>query len=327
MGTAEGYESKDRNTQFEQRKTFQRLLYVSQVFVARRDNARTVFRSFLEQQGGQLQADRHFLHALREKQHAIKLMDDTAAELVKEAARRQVEARLERACAAIRSGTGARDPAAAAAVMAEALGYSRELTNPLPPAPSPQPPAPCPLPPAPCPLPPAPCPQPPAPCPQPPAPCPLPPAPSPLPPAPSPLPPAPSPLPPARLANEADLVPGLGPVSLAGGPFMAEPRSRDRKELYKAMLALTPAVAQGLAEEATATLYSPESAMELHKSLYRSKLMTLLESKPRLTESEQAELRRIQRILCLPPAAVKAAQKETLGKQLAEALRSDPPSL
>ncbi|GFH06038.1 uncharacterized protein HaLaN_00599, partial [Haematococcus lacustris] len=30
-----------------------------------------------------------------------------------------------------------------------------------------------------------------------------------------------------------DLVPGLGPVSLAGGPFMAEPRTRDRKELYK----------------------------------------------------------------------------------------------
>ncbi|KAJ9511403.1 hypothetical protein QJQ45_029777, partial [Haematococcus lacustris] len=194
---AGGYESKDRNTQFEQRKAFQRLLYVSQVvfgdqksafllpwrrhfnitdaqasistaqqpaaarrragcqssqwlssqrssqwlsssgraargcqcrveqavraapiqvqvqvFVARRDNARTIFRAFLEKQGGQLQADRQFLRSLREQQQAVKLMDDTAAELVKEAARTQVESQLERACTVIKATAKARDPAA-----------------------------------------------------------------------------------------------------------------------------------------------------------------------------------------------------------------------
>ncbi|GFH05898.1 uncharacterized protein HaLaN_00440, partial [Haematococcus lacustris] len=150
------------------------------------------------------------------------------------------------------------------------------------------------------------------------------------------------------LAGEEDLVPGLGPVSLAGGPFMAEPRTRDRKELYKVFVEhhleqagrFTPQlqadtkdlqVVSGRLDSAPSPAdllgglcdrlhFSPEAAMELHKSLYRTKLEALLESKPRLSGADQEELRRIQRILCLPPAAVKAAQKETLGKQLEEAI-------
>ena len=35
-----------------------------------------------------------------------------------------------------------------------------------------------------------------------------------------------------RYANEDDLIPGLGPVSLAGGQLL-ETRARDLKELYK----------------------------------------------------------------------------------------------
>jgi hypothetical protein len=56
-------------------------LLMLQVFVARRDNARAIFRAYLEQQGGKLQADRQFLHGLREQQLRVKLMDETAAEV------------------------------------------------------------------------------------------------------------------------------------------------------------------------------------------------------------------------------------------------------
>ncbi|KIY91916.1 hypothetical protein MNEG_16047 [Monoraphidium neglectum] len=79
-----GYETKERSQQFEQRKAFQRLIYVSyavfgdqkaafllpwrrvfnlndsQLFVARRDNARAIFNQHLrENYGGQLPADRN----------------------------------------------------------------------------------------------------------------------------------------------------------------------------------------------------------------------------------------------------------------------------
>jgi hypothetical protein len=53
----------------------------AQVFVARRDNARAIFRAYLEREGGDLPADRHFLRRLREQQQAVKLMDDTASEV------------------------------------------------------------------------------------------------------------------------------------------------------------------------------------------------------------------------------------------------------
>ena len=85
----QGFETKDRQQQFEQRKAFQRLVYVSQLvfgdqkaafllpwrrhftlteaqlFVARRDNAKAIFKAQFEKDlGGDLQADRHFLREL-----------------------------------------------------------------------------------------------------------------------------------------------------------------------------------------------------------------------------------------------------------------------
>jgi hypothetical protein len=77
-----GFEFRSRQAQFEQRKAFQRLVYVSQLvfgdqkaafllpwrrvfnltdaqlFVARRDNARAIFNQHMQAQGGELLAER-----------------------------------------------------------------------------------------------------------------------------------------------------------------------------------------------------------------------------------------------------------------------------
>ncbi|KAI8462253.1 MAG: hypothetical protein J3K34DRAFT_476400 [Monoraphidium minutum] len=101
-----GWEAgKDRQAQFEQRKAFQRLIYLSyaalgdvaaasllpwqtefglndaQLFVARRDNSRAVFGAHLaENYNGDLPADADALRALREFQAGVKLLDDVAAD-------------------------------------------------------------------------------------------------------------------------------------------------------------------------------------------------------------------------------------------------------
>jgi hypothetical protein len=86
------FEYKDRQSQFEQRKAFQRLIYLSyivfgdqkaafllpwrrvfnlnesQLVVARRDNAKAIFSQHLAAQGGDLPADRNFLRELRDYQ-------------------------------------------------------------------------------------------------------------------------------------------------------------------------------------------------------------------------------------------------------------------
>ncbi len=103
-----GYEVNNRLGQFEQRKAFQRLIYLSysvfgeqkaafllpwrrvfnlndsQLFVARRDNARAIFGQHLKDKcGGDLPADRTVLRELRDYQTAIKLMDDVAEDAVR----------------------------------------------------------------------------------------------------------------------------------------------------------------------------------------------------------------------------------------------------
>jgi hypothetical protein len=45
--------------------------------------------------------------------------------------------------------------------------------------------------------------------------------------------------------------------------------------------------------------YSPQAAAELHKQLYRQKMMGLV-AKKKLSEEEQADLKRVRRILCIP---------------------------
>lgn len=109
----DGFETKSRYAQEEQRRTFYRLIYVSalvfgdakaafllpwkrvfelndaQMFVARRDNAKVIFRAFLDAQcGGELTADGEVLSLLRAKSVEVKLMDESATEMAKETSRR-----------------------------------------------------------------------------------------------------------------------------------------------------------------------------------------------------------------------------------------------
>ncbi|GLC39997.1 hypothetical protein PLESTB_000120100 [Pleodorina starrii] len=149
----EGFETKDRTAVFEKRKAFQRLIYVSQVvfgdqkaafllpwrrtfnlndaqiFVARRDNARAIFRQYLEARGGMLPADSHYLRELREKQTAIKLMDETAAEVVRDAARKTIESHLQKAIEVSKATGKARDITLLVEEVHAVLDYSRKLVK------------------------------------------------------------------------------------------------------------------------------------------------------------------------------------------------------
>ncbi|KAF8060559.1 SULTR2 [Scenedesmus sp. PABB004] len=320
-----GFEYKDRTAQFEQRKAFQRLVYLSyivfgdqkaafllpwrrvfnltdaQLFVARRDNARAIFTGHLAARGGDFPAERQFLRELRDYQTAIKLFDESAEEAVRAAMRGVVEASLARAVEITRAPGKARDPAAIVEALGHVLDYSRKM---------------------------------------------------------------------ARLANDDDLVPGLGLPTIHGGPWDVETRRRDgvRRGGGVARGGLTPAIdadlkelavilclgakeagevrsniagalykrllreavttrrideaaspAQVLGELVERSGYSPQAAAELHKSLYRTKLGQLV-AKKKLTPEEQEELKRIRRILCIPGDAAAQVLRGTAGRVLEEVL-------
>ena len=61
--------------------------------------------------------------------------------------------------------------------------------------------------------------------------------------------------------------------------------------------------------------FGPEAALELHKQLYRTKLASLVEN-GRLTASDQTDLKRIRRILCISDDAAKKVARETSGRVL-----------
>lgn len=61
--------------------------------------------------------------------------------------------------------------------------------------------------------------------------------------------------------------------------------------------------------------FSAESAVELHKQLYRAKLASLVE-KGRLTPADRQDLQRITRILCLPEDIARKVERETCGRVL-----------
>ncbi|MEW5315412.1 MAG: hypothetical protein WDW38_006843 [Sanguina aurantia] len=148
----DGFESKDRNTQFESRKAFARLIYVSQLvfgeqkaafllpwrrtfnltdsqlYVAKRENAKIVFKAYLESQGGVLSAERHFLHTLRSKQNEVKLADDSTEDVVKEYARRNVEQLLQKAITALKpTGKSVKDLSTVVECVHAIIDYSRKL--------------------------------------------------------------------------------------------------------------------------------------------------------------------------------------------------------
>ena len=65
--------------------------------------------------------------------------------------------------------------------------------------------------------------------------------------------------------------------------------------------------------------WDPDAAMALHKSLYRQKVSTFLEKKS-LTESDDEELARLQRLLCIPTEDRNALHKELCGSIFKDAV-------
>jgi len=65
--------------------------------------------------------------------------------------------------------------------------------------------------------------------------------------------------------------------------------------------------------------FGPEAALELHKQLYRTKMVSLVE-KGKLTETDQEDLKRIRRILCIPADVANKVARDTSGKVLESVL-------
>eukprot|EP00873_Tetraselmis_striata_P004915 jgi/Tetstr1/425179/TSEL_015640.t1 len=127
------FESSSRDSEVEQRRSFQQLIYAStllfgdqkasfllpwkrlfnitdaQLYVAKRDNAKQLFKDSLDALGGELPSDREALKALKSKMDTFKLSDDVAAELVTEASRTFVENQAEKAIACVKRRTRVKD--------------------------------------------------------------------------------------------------------------------------------------------------------------------------------------------------------------------------
>jgi len=327
----QGYETKDRAQQFEQRKAFQRLIYVSQlvfgdqkaafllpwrrhfnitdaqVFVARRDNAKTIFKAIMEREGNELRADRHFLRTLRDHQVAVKMMDESAVELVREFARKHVEARLVKALTQVKLVVTSRDSSVIMDEVSAALDYSRKLAKyaneedlipglgfvTL----------------------------------------------------------AGGQLLETRARDLKELYKNYIEQRLESTGEFTPAIEADVHDLQQ-MIKMPQKEAHMLHDEVAARLYkrllreavtsgkldssespaevlgslcerlrfSPEAALELHRSLYKAKLASLLSDKPKLSDENEAELARIRRLLCLPTDAARKASRETAGRILEEAI-------
>eukprot|EP00878_Enallax_costatus_P008337 GHUV01008715.1.p1 GENE.GHUV01008715.1~~GHUV01008715.1.p1 ORF type:complete len:884 (+),score=360.27 GHUV01008715.1:261-2912(+) len=324
-----GFEYKDRQAQFEQRKAFQRLVYVSyivfgdqkaafllpwrrvfnltdaQLFVARRDNARAIFSGYLAARGGEFPAERQFLRELRDYQAQIKLFDESAEEIVREASRTMVENWLAKAVEIARSPGKARDPAAVVENLNCILDYSRKMAkfanddDLIPGLGMPS------------------------------------------------VHNGPWDVESSRrdirgvyrvyteevVGREGKFTPQieadlkeLSVVLCMGAKETNEIRSDVAGALYKRLLreAVTsrkideaPSPAQVLGELVEKSGYSPQAAAELHKQLYRQKLNQLV-AKKKITDAEQEDLKRIRRILCIPADAANQVMRLTAGRVLEE---------
>mmetsp|Transcript_32358 Transcript_32358/g.81630 ORF Transcript_32358/g.81630 Transcript_32358/m.81630 type:complete len:1052 (-) Transcript_32358:50-3205(-) len=147
------FESSSRDSEVEQRRSFQQLIYAStllfgdqkasfllpwkrlfnitdaQLYVAKRDNAKQLFKDSLDALGGELPSDREALKALKSKMDTFKLSDDVAAELVTEASRTFVENQAEKAIACVKRRTRVKDYSEAMAAMQTILEYNAALTS------------------------------------------------------------------------------------------------------------------------------------------------------------------------------------------------------
>lgn len=145
------FEEGTRIEQMASRKRFQRWIYISyrvfgerkatflmplkrvfkltdsQITVARRDNAKSVFKSKINELGGILQSDRTFLEAIRKYQLDIQLSDDVAEEVVTEYGRKRVENSLSNVLKVIRERTRVKEYSKAIREIDEILKFNREL--------------------------------------------------------------------------------------------------------------------------------------------------------------------------------------------------------
>lgn len=143
-------EAGSRGEDFEARKAFQKLIYVSnlvfgdrqaafllpwarvfglndaQVYVAKRDNARLLFKSFIDQ-AGELQSDLGYLKGLKRTQEQVRLADEEAEGVVREAARSRIEGCLERAVECVKRRTRVRDYSDAMRELRTAIDFNRAL--------------------------------------------------------------------------------------------------------------------------------------------------------------------------------------------------------
>lgn len=145
------YEAGSREANALERKTFQKLIFVSQLVfgerqaafllpwertfrmtgsqlqVAVRDSGKALFRSFLDSRGGQLEADRVQLTELRSYQQSVRLGDDVATEIVKDALRARVEGFLDEAVAVTKKRDKERDNTDAVKQLEKLLDFNRKL--------------------------------------------------------------------------------------------------------------------------------------------------------------------------------------------------------
>ena len=85
-----------------------------------------------------------------------------------------------------------------------------------------------------------------------------------------------------------------------------------REEVTSGRLDDAPSKAEVLGELVDKVRWDGDAAMELHRNLYRQKLSSLLEKKT-LTEEDDAELARLQRLLCVDMEDRNAIHKELCG--------------
>lgn len=322
-------EAGSRSEDVAARKAFQKLVYISnlvfgdrqaafllpwqrvfglsnaQLQIARRDNAKSLFNSKLNAMtGGQglAAADKNLLVGLKALQEEVRLADDEAAEVMQEVARTKVEQLFTTAIECIKRRTRVIDHSEAVTAVKAAVALNKGLK---------------------------------------------------------------------ALANDADVVSGVGPTSVAGSVWeAAEGRNRDIRDLFKAYLEAQVNAASafdssletdaaelrsmmGLGIKEAASLetevkekayrkllreefisgrldaaaskaevlgellekvsWDADAAMELHQTLYKQKLTSLLDEKKSLSDSDVDELSRLQRLLCVPNDVRDAMHAELCG--------------
>jgi hypothetical protein len=322
-------EAGSRSEDVAARKAFQKLVYISnlvfgdrqaafllpwqrvfglsnaQLQIARRDNAKALFNSKLHSMtGGQglAAADKNLLVQLKALQQEVRLADDEATEVMQEVARTKVEQLFTTAIDCIKRRTRVIDHSEAVTAVKAAVDLNKGLK---------------------------------------------------------------------ALANDADVVAGVGPTSVAGSVWeSAEGRNRDLRDLFKSYLEAQVNAANafdtsleadaaelrsmmGLGIKEAASLetevkekayrkllreeftsgrldaaaskaevlgellekvsWDADAAMELHQTLYKQKLTSLLDEKKSLSDNDVDELSRLQRLLCVPNDVRDAMHAELCG--------------